>query len=491
MISHTLLLLIIPIVFMAIVFFLKGKTAGYVALVGSMLSLVVSIIVAVFLHFHNYFDEFNHPWISSFGINFHVGIDGISMILVLLTTVLTPFIILTSLQREQQNANVFYALILLMQAGMLGAFTAMDSFLFYVSYEVALIPIYFICGMWGGENRVAVTLKFFIYTLAGSLFMLVAIIYLYLQTPGSHSFEISEFYKLSLTSSQQTFIFWGFFLAFAVKIPIFPFHSWQPSTYTIAPTAGTMLLAGIMLKMGLYGLIRFVLPIAPEAVAQWDTLAMILCVCGIIYGSVIAIRQNDLKTLIAFSSLAHVGLIAAGIFSMNAQGIQGAMIQMFNHGVNAVALFFLIDLLERRSGTRLMDKFGGIASVNKKVAVVFAIVMLGSVGLPLTNGFVGEFLLLMGFYQWNMYAAMFAGLTIILGAVYMLRLYRNVFFGEISEAGKAITPMSMVETIMSYKLIALIILLGIFPNLLLNISAPAVNKLLNMIAHHSNLTSAL
>ena len=476
---------------MVIVLFLKGKTAGYVALTSSILSVVVSIIVAIHLHFNGYFDEFNHIWISSFGINFHVGIDGISLILVLLTTFLTPFIILTSLQKETENSSVFYAIILLMQAGMLGAFTAMDSFLFYVSYEVALIPIYFICGLWGGENRIAVTLKFFIYTLAGSLFMLVSIIYLYLQTPGNHSFEITEFYKLNLSSTQQTWIFCGFFLAFAVKIPIFPFHSWQPSTYTTAPTAGTMLLAGIMLKMGLYGLIRFVLPIAPEAVAHWNTLAIILCVCGIIYGSVIAIRQNDLKTLIAFSSLAHVGLIAVGIFSMNIQGIQGAMIQMFNHGVNAVALFFLIDLFERRSGTRLMDKFSGIASVNKKVAVVFAIVMLGSVGLPLTNGFVGEFLLLMGVYQWNMYAALFAGLTIILGAVYMLRLYKNVFFGEISETSKSISSMTMMETIMSYKLIALIIVLGIFPNLLLNLSAPAVTKLLNLIANHSNMTATL
>ncbi len=488
---HTLLLLIIPVVFMVVVLFLKGKTAGYAALTSSILSLVVSIIVAIHLHFNGYFDEFNRTWISSFGINFHVGIDGISLILVLLTTFLTPFIIVTSLQKENENSSVFYALILLMQAGMLGAFTAMDSFLFYVSYEVALIPIYFICGLWGGENRIAVTLKFFIYTLAGSLFMLVSIIYLYLQTPGNHTFEISEFYKLNLSSTQQTWVFWGFFLAFAVKIPIFPFHSWQPSTYTTAPTAGTMLLAGIMLKMGLYGLIRFVLPIAPDAVAHWNTLTEILCVCGIIYGSVIAMRQNDLKTLIAFSSLAHVGLIAAGIFSMNVQGIQGAMIQMFNHGVNAVALFFLIDLLERRSGTRLMDKFGGIASVNKKIAVVFAIVMLGSVGLPLTNGFVGEFLLLMGVYQWNIYAALFAGLTIILGAVYMLRLYRNVFFGEVSDAGRSITPLSMMETIMSYKLVVLIIVLGIFPNLLLNLSAPAVTKLLNLIANHSNMTATL
>ncbi len=486
------LLLLIPLLFMIVSLLMKGKQSGYVALVSSVVSLFISLCMAfTFQHDDTVQFELNYSWISSFGIHFHLGVDGISLILILLTTFLTPFIILTSLQKETDNSNVFFALILLMQAGILGAFTAMDSFLFYMSYEVALIPIYFICGLWGGENRIAVALKFFIYTLAGSLFMLVSIIYLYLQTPGNHSFEISEFYKLNLSSSQQSWIFWGFFLAFAVKIPIFPFHSWQPSTYTIAPTAGTMLLAGIMLKMGLYGLIRFVLPIAPEAVAHWNTLAILLCVCGIIYGSVIAIRQNDLKKLVAFSSIAHVGLIAAGIFSMNAQGIQGAMIQMFNHGVNAVALFFLIDLLERRSGTRLIDKFGGIASVNKRFAVVFAIVMLGSIGLPMTNGFVGEFLLLFGVYQWNMYAAMFAGLTIILGAVYMLRLYRNVFFGEISEASTSILSMSMLERIISYKLVALIILLGIFPNLLLNISAPAVNKLLNLIAHHSNLSSIL
>ncbi len=489
---HCLLLLIIPLIFIVLSNILKVKHTGMAALMGSLLTLVVSLIMA--FHFNSndgVAGDFNHAWISSFGINFHIGVDGISLILVLLTTILTPFIICASLNRKIENANAFYSLILLMQIGMLGAFMAKDAFLFYVSYEVALIPIYFICGLWGGENRIAVTLKFFIYTLAGSLFMLVAIIYLYLQTPGGHTFEISEFYKLNLSSSQQSWIFWGFFLAFAVKVPIFPFHSWQPPTYTTAPTAGTMLLAGIMLKMGLYGLIRFVLPIVPEAVAQWNTLAIILCVCGIIYGSVIAIRQNDLKTLIAFSSLAHVGLIAAGIFSMNAQGIQGAMIQMFNHGINAVALFFLIDLLERRSGTRLMDAFGGIASVEKQVAIVFAIVMLGSVGLPLTNGFVGEFLLLMGVYQWNMWASLMAGLTIILGAVYMLRLYRNVFFGEVSDASKTVTPMTMMEKIISWKLILFILVLGIFPNLLLDISAPSVNELLDMIAHHSNLIGGL
>jgi len=482
------MLLLIPIVFMAIVLFLKGKQAGYTALVGSVLTLTVSIILT--FHYHNQdwvVEDFNHSWIPSFGINLHFGIDGISLILVLLTTLLTPIIIFSSLQSEKQNSNILYSLILLMQAGMLGAFLAKDAFLFYVSYEVALIPIYFICGMWGGENRIAVTLKFFIYTLAGSLFMLVAIIYLYLQTPGNHTFEISEFYKLSLTTSQQTFIFWGFFLAFAVKIPIFPFHSWQPSTYTTAPTAGTMLLAGIMLKMGLYGLIRFVLPVCPAAVAEWNTLAIALCICGIIYGSVIAMRQNDLKTLIAFSSLAHVGLIAAGIFSMNTQGIQGALLQMFNHGVNAVALFFLIDLLERRSGTRLMNAFGGIASVEKQLAVVFAIVMLGSVGLPLTNGFVGEFLLLFGVYNWNMWAALLAGLTIILGAVYMLRLYRHVFFGEISEASRSVSPMTLTEKIISYKLVLLILILGILPNLILNISESSVNNLLQMISNHSNI----
>jgi len=479
----TTALLVLPLVFAFITLFFKGSAAAKVAWVSSLITLGISL--CIYLNFTKpdfaSYLEVNATWVEPFGIRFHAGIDGISMVMVLLTTLLTSAIILSTFKREYPNASVFYSLILLMQAGMLGAFTAKDAFLFYLCYELALIPIYFICGFWGGENRVRITLKFFIYTIAGSLFMMLAILYLYFQTPGHHTFDIATFYTLNLSATEQSWLFWAFFAAFAVKIPVFPFHTWQPDTYTVAPAAGTMLLAGIMLKMGIYGLIRFVIPILPAGVEQWDTLVMILCITGVVYGGVIAIRQNDLKTFAAYSSIGHVGLIAAGIFTLNTQGIQGALLQCFNHGVNAVALFFLIDIMERQTGSRLISDFGGLASRSKSFAIAFMIVLLGVVGLPLTNGFVGEFLLLFGVYDWNKWAALIAGTTIIIGAVYMFGMYREVFYGEVSDTSMQMNnKLSGWDGLLLCAICFLVLLLGIFPNLILNISNAAVEQLIQL-----------
>lgn len=293
-----------------------------------------------------------------------------------------------------------------MQFALVGVFTSLDGFLFYIFWELALLPIWFICLLWGGADRIRITLKFFIYTLSGSLFMLVALIYLYLQTPLPHTFSLDSFYELALTPSQQGWIFWGFFLAFAIKIPIFPLHTWQPDTYTNTPTQGTMLLSGIMLKMGLYGIIRWMVPVIPDGIAEWAWLAMGLSVVGIVYASAMAIAQKDFKRLIAYSSIAHVGLIAAGIFSMNMMGMQGAVFQMLSHGVNAVGLFFIADILIDRYGNREMKDMGGIAHVSSPFAITFTIILLGSVALPLTNGFVGEFMLLNGVFQYSGWLAL-------------------------------------------------------------------------------------
>jgi NADH-quinone oxidoreductase subunit M len=367
-----------------------------------------------------------------------------------------------------------------MQSGLLVVFTALDAFLFYVGWEVALIPVYFICALWGGENRIKANLKFFVYTIAGSLLMLIAIIYLHLQTPGN-SYDISEFYKLELDSVTQGWIFWAFFLAFAIKMPVFPFHTWQPDTYTEAPTAGTMLLAGIMLKMGIYGVIRWLIPVAPLGFQDWGSTALVLSVIGIVYASIIAFTQNDIKRLIAYSSIAHVGLISAGIFAWNVQGLQGAMIQMLNHGINVVGMFFIADIIIRRMNTRDLSLMGGIAKPAPMLAIAFLLVLLGTVALPLTNGFVGEFLLLMGVYNYNIWLAAIAGLTIILGAVYMLRMYQKVMFGQVNTSTSVFTDLDGTEKSVLLIISVLIIFIGVYPQPILNISEAAVINLLEQV----------
>jgi NADH-quinone oxidoreductase subunit M len=422
----------------------------------------------------------NLAWIPQFGIQFKAGVDGISMVLLLLTNLLIPIIVLSSFKQDIKNQNAFYALIFFMQSGLLLVFTALDAFLFYVGWEIALIPVYFICALWGGENRIKVNLKFFIYTIAGSLLMLLAIIYLHLQTPGN-SYDIAEFYKLNLDATTQGWIFWAFFIAFAIKMPVFPFHTWQPDTYTEAPTAGTMLLSGIMLKMGIYGVIRWLIPIAPLGFNAWGETAMILSIIGVVYASIIAFTQNDIKRLIAYSSIAHVGLISAGIFAWNLQGLQGAMIQMLNHGINVVGMFFIADIIIRRLNTRDLGQMGGIAKPAPMLAIGFLIVLLGTVALPLTNGFVGEFLLLMGVYNFNIWYAAIAGLTIIFGAVYMLRMYQRVMLGEVNTSTANFSDIDGTEKFVLLIISALIILIGVYPQPILNISEAAVINLIEQV----------
>src|ERR1035437_9129453 len=424
----TVLLIFFPLIAALLLLSIKGEQVKNIALGAAIVEFIISIFALTqFQHNADVQFDFNTPWINSLGISFHVGIDGISMLMVLLTTFLVPIIILTSFKTEYENPAIFYSLILAMQMALIGVFVSLDGFLFYVFWELALIPIYFICLLWGGENRAKITFKFFVYTLFGSLLMLVALIYLYLHTgnvplnsgewTGVRSFDIQALYAAgaSLSSTEQTWIFWALFIAFAIKMPVFPFHTWQPDTYTVAPTQGTMLLSGIILKMGTYGLIRWLLPLAPLGVQEWGQTAMILSIVSILYASIIAIMQKDFKRLIAYSSIAHAGLISAGIFSLTVQGLQGGMMQMLAHGINVVGLFFVVDVLFNRTKTQDISQLGGIRNVTPYFATMFMMVLLGSVALPLTNGFVGEFLLINGVYQYNAYMAGFAGLTVILG----------------------------------------------------------------------------
>lgn len=473
--------------------FAKQNSAKIAALVFSMLSLAVTIgLLLNFTPDASMQFVVNCAWIKELGISFHVGLDGISIITVLLTNILTPLIILASFKHNYKSANAFYALILFMQSGLLLVFTALDGFLFYIGWEAALIPIYFICAMWGGKDRIKVNMKFFVYTIAGSLFMLLGIIYLYLQNPANN-FDINAFYQLNLDTYQQGWVFWAFFIAFAIKMPIFPFHTWQPDTYTEAPAAGTMLLSGIMLKMGIYGVIRWLLPIVPQGVSDWMWVVLILSIIGIVYASIIAFMQKDAKRLVAYSSIGHVGLIAAGIFAAAAlgadgvKGMQGVMVQMLSHGVNVVGLFFVLDIISSKLNTNKIEELGGLAKVAPTLAITFLIIVLGTVALPGTNGFIGEFLLLFSVYSYSSWLGLAAGLTIIFGAVYMLRMYQKIMLGETNALTITFTDISGTEKVVLYTVCVLIIAMGVYPKPILHLSEASVQHLLEQINQKTGL----
>jgi NADH-quinone oxidoreductase subunit M len=482
------ILVVFPLIASLVLFLLKDKGSKQLALGFSLVPFVLAL-AAYFQLTHNADSHnlfLNCTWIENMGIRFSIALDGMSLLLVLLTTFLVPLIILSSFQNEISKPGAFYGLILLMEMALIGVFMANDGFLFYIFWELALIPIYFICLLWGGENRGRITFKFFVYTLFGSLFMLIGLVYLYNHTytlAGTKSWAITDLYAAgrSLTESQQSAVFWLIFIAFAIKMPIFPLHTWQPDTYVTAPTQGTMLLSGIMLKMGTFGVIKWLLPMVPLGLEKWGGTAITLSVIGIIYASCIAIVQKDYKRLIAYSSIAHVGLISAGILTANQQGVQGAIIQMMSHGVNVVGLFLIADILLRHTGTREIDKLGGIRSMNGNFSVMFLVILLGSVALPLTNGFIGEFLLINGIYQYSAVMAGFAGLTVILGAVYMLRSYQAIMLGERKDAAITFGSLAGSDKVVLITVCLAIIVFGVYPKPLNDLAEPAVKQLLAII----------
>jgi len=486
----SLIFILIPFIASAILFFLRPGGSKSIALFASLANLAATAYCLTCDYSQGMNCTFSVPWVASAGISFSLGMDGITLIMLVLTNLLTPLIILSSWSRTYENEPRYYGLILLMLGALNGVFLAQDGLLFYVFYELALIPIYFICAIWGGQDRIRVTLKFFIYTFVGSLFMLVALLWVYLQTgvpaealaqTGKHSFAWADLVAVQLTPMQAHWVLVGFFLAFAVKMPVFPFHTWQPDTYVTSPTAGTMLLSGIMLKMGAYGMIRWMIPLAPEAMHVLNPIFISLAVFGILYASIIAVKQSDIKRLVAYSSIAHVGLIAAGILAWNKAGVQGGVIQMLNHGINVVGLFFIVDLLERRLGTRSMADMGGIAKSAPKFATLFMIIVLGSVAVPLTNGFPGEFLLLNGVWNYNFWLGVLAGLTIIFGAVYMLRAYGLVIFGETKPETANFEDVNSREFLVLGIIAGLVIVLGFFPQSILGLTDLSVDRILRAV----------
>jgi NADH-quinone oxidoreductase subunit M len=467
-----LIILIIPILTGLFLFLFKnGSMVRYIALAGS----VVNLLFTVPLVFSGAANEYATNWINFMGIQFSLGYDGISLIMILLTNLLFPFILLAGFNRDQKNVSLLNFLILTTQSALIGVFLAQNAFLFYVFWELALIPVYFILLLWGGDGRRAITLKFFIYTLTGSLFLLFGIIYLYQLTPGTHTTDFSAFRQLHIPESNQIWLFWILFIAFAIKMPVFPFHTWQPPTYKMASTQGVMILAGVMTKMGIYGALRFLFPVIPLGVLYWQNLVITLSLIGVIYASIIAFRHSNLKTMIAYSSMAHISLMAAALFVINQYAIEGLLFQVLSHGVTIAALFYVACLVKEKTGTTEFPQLGGLKLNAPNMAILFLIILLGSIALPLTAGFVGEFLIITGLFQQSIWFAAFGGLTMILGAIYMLYAYQRVMLGEKKVMHGKITDLIGLDYLILVPLIAIILLLGIYPQPIFDILKPVVD----------------
>jgi proton-translocating NADH-quinone oxidoreductase chain M len=472
------LILIILLVGAFATYIAGDKLASKVALFFGISALGCSIVLL------NHFNlgeniSFLSQWINQPNVSFSLKADGLSIAMLLLTTALTPIIIYTSFGTEYKNAKAFYSLILFMSFAMVGTFLAADGLLYYIFWELSLIPIYFIALIWGNgdaEERKKAVVKFFIYTLAGSLFMLIAFIYLY-QKAGS--FLIDDLYKLNLSATEQLWIFLAFFLAYAIKIPIIPFHTWQANVYQKAPAVGTMLLSGIMLKMGLYSIIRWQLPIAPLAAKEYMYIFISLGIAGVIYGSIVALRQKDLKKLLAYSSLAHVGLIAAGTYTLTIDGLRGAVLQMIAHGFVVVGLFFISEIIFRRYETRTIAEMGGIRTQSPKFASMFLLLVLASVALPTTFNFVGEFTVLYSLSQINVWFALLGGTTIILGAYYMLKMYQQVMLGETNT--KVFADVTFKEGFALVLIIAVLFFFGMYPKPITDLITPSLENILTQI----------
>ena len=430
--------------------------------------------------------EENMRWIPQWGITYGLGVDGISLWLVLLTTFLTPLIFLAGWNTHLKHTKEYVIAFLVMETAMIGAFVATDLLLFYVFFELMLLPMYLVIGVWGGKNRIYAAIKFFLFTIAGSLLMLLAIIYLvfqnYHQNAEGPTFAISELYGTTLDPTAAMLLFFAFTLAFAIKVPLFPLHTWLPDAHVEAPTGGSIILAGVMLKMGTYGFLRFVLPFFPAESARWAGLMIALSVIGIIYGALVAWVQPDMKKLVAYSSVSHLGFCVLGIFAITQASIEGSILQMVNHGLSTGALFMLVGVIYERRHTRLLADYGGIARTMPVFAVFFVIAVLSSVGLPGLNGFIGEFLILAGSFQTHPVAATIAASGVILAAIYLLWLVQKVFFGPITnEENRNVPDIAWNEIAALVPLVIFMVWIGVHPNTFLKKMEPSVKHLLSTV----------
>ena len=482
------LLLWLPLLAGIICFFIKDeKIVKAIAFVGSLLVLIVALI-SLFYTANTYFtyNAVNYLWLRNLGTSFYISLDGSARILTLLTAISFPIIFLSTYNNTNKNAGAFFGLMMLAECGLMGVFVAKDALVFYFFWELALIPVYFLCSKWGGEKRIQATFKFFVYTFLGSLLMLTGIIYVYLHTgprlfedgvQSLHSFSLTSFYNANLNEGEQSWLFWLFFVAFAIKMPIFPFHTWQPDTYDQSPTPVTMVLSGIMVKMGLFGVIKWLIPIFPLAVPKFTNIVMILCIAGIIYASFIAMVQNNLKKLVAYSSIAHIGLMCAAIFAMNEISVQGMMIQMFSHGINIIGLWIVIEMIEKQTGVKDMNELSGVAQKAPVLAIMLVIIAFANIALPLTNAFVGEFMMFAGIYQHSVWMAAIAGLAIIISAVYTLNMIQKVFYGNTNTTTATFTDISLSQKLGLALIVTMIFAFGVYPQPMIDLAKEAVINL--------------
>ncbi len=451
------------------------------ALIISLMEFLLSIPLFFMFDKTTYLMQFteHHSWIPAFNINYSLGVDGISVLFILLSTLVTILAILVSWEAIQKKVLEFFISILFLEGVMIGVFCATDIFLFYIFWEVMLIPMFLIIGIWGGPNRIYATIKFFLYTLVGSLLMLVGIIALYMK--GGHTFDVVELAKHSYPFGFQIWLFLAFFAAFAVKVPMWPVHTWLPDAHTEAPAAGSVILAAILIKMGAYGFLRFSMPILPQATQAMMIPMIVLSLIGIVYGAIICLAQTDLKRLIAYSSVSHMGFITLGIYSLNSQGVEGGILQMINHGVVTGALFLCIGMVYERTHTRVIKDYGGLASTMPVFGSFFLLFTLAAVGLPATNGFIGEFLILLGSFINRPWAAFFAATGLILGAWYMLWLYQRIFFNPVSKKVVGLPELSTREIITLLPMVGLVFWIGLYPDAMLSFMHVSVTHLIDQV----------
>jgi len=489
---HTHLLTFVtflPLAFAAAMLFLPREKPGAIrlsALLGTILTFLLSL--SIYFGFSPLEGGFqlveSRPWIPALNCHYQVGVDGISLFLVLLTTLLMVLSVLASFSAIKERVKEYYIMMLVLEAGMIGVFVSLDLLLFYLFWEGMLIPMYFLIGVWGGPRRVYAAIKFFLYTLVGSVLMLVGIIYLYqlhASQFGEGTFSILMLYRLDIDPGTQLWLFWAFFLAFAIKVPLFPFHTWLPDAHVEAPTAGSVLLAGILLKMGTYGLLRFNLPLFPEASQRLAPVVMTLAVIGIVYGALMSLIQKDIKKLVAYSSVSHLGFVVLGIFAFNAEAVEGAIYQMLNHGVSTGALFILVGIIYERAHTREIDAFGGLWKVMPVYSALLLVVGLSSIGLPGTNGFVGEFLILMGTFRAHAVFATIAVTGVILSAAYMLWALQRMLYGAPRPEHAGLLDIGAREKAALIPLIVLIFWMGLGSPMFTTRMHAAVERLLSQV----------
>jgi len=483
-------LVALPIVGALLLLFVRGDEeqsapiARGVALVVSTLVFVETLVL--WNRFNPSSAEFQfverHAWIPAFGIDYYVGVDGISLLLLVLTGFLTPLALLASWESVDKKTRTFCIFVLLLESAMIGVFVSLDLFLFYVFWDAMLVPMYFLIGVWGYDRRIYAAVKFILYTLGGSVLMLLAILglaMLHYSSTGRYSFDLLSLYNLQVPLHLQFWFFLAFALAFAIKVPLFPFHTWLPDAHVEAPTAGSVILAGVLLKMGTYGLVRFAFPLFPEAAIWFAPKIAVLAVIGIIYGALVAMVQPDMKKLVAYSSVSHLGFVVLGIAAMNVQGMQGAVYQMLNHGVSTGGLFLIVGMLSDRRHTRQIAEYGGLKQVMPHLVAAFLIVTLSSIGLPGLNGFVGEFLILLGAFRADSTMAAVAATGVILSATYMLWMFQRVNYGPVTNDKNATLPdLQPREWAVIAPVIAIAVVMGVFPNLFLRPIEPSVARTL-------------